>query len=340
MLKKYVSLMGLIVGLYACSSPNKEVSRVENPDYTVVSEGLYTRMPGSLFSEGEYIVWVDPFVEEDFLHVLDGQTGKELAVWGNIGEGPQEFNLPMVSFSHPPYVDIYDMNKDLQATLSLNRVSVDSLALSVEWSSRTLNNCARYLRLGKGAFLSFFPGGTSPFVLDGTGRSEACGKFPIEAKIENGFDRYQGELIYNDKKKCLLYSTYLFPYVSLYEYKDNRLQLLWEKSEDKQYSVKDNLLVLDKNAEAGFYAVAFTKDYIIGARRDVAIEGALPDDIHGRDFRSLPQSLFVYNYDFELQRILNLGKPIVRLSGNAETNEVCLIVAEQEFSIIKLSVDI
>lgn len=336
MLKKYISLISLALCLYACSSVNQDVCRIENPDYAIVSDSLYTSMPGSLFVGDGYVLWTDPFADGDFLHILDKETGKELAAWGSIGGGSQEFYLPMISYSRPPYVQIFDMNKNLQVRLNIERISADSLLLTEEWSARTLDNCTQRLQLDDDAFLSFFPDKPSPFRLDKGNRADVFGKLPLEEKVENGFDKYQGEIVYSDGRRSLLYSTYLFPYVALYEYKDDRLILKWEKGEYESCHIKNGNLTLDRDVEPGMHAVALTKDYIVGVRRDKDVEGELPGNANGRDMRMLPQSLFVYNYDFELQKIINLKVPIVRLAGDDDTNEVCLLVADPEFRIIKL----
>lgn len=335
---KRILLIGVVCCLGACSLTRKEVPRIEKVNYFTISEALYTRLPGDLFYNDGFIIWVDPFASDGFMHILEEDSGKELLTWGVIGEGPQEFNMPVVSYTCSSYIQIHDMNKNLQAILKINKQINDSISVSVVWDNKKENNYTRCLQLNDTTSIYFSPEWNKPFKVDYCKNVISTGEYPLKDKITNSFDMYQGEIIYNSKYNLLLYYTYSFPYMAMYKYKDGQMLLEWEEAE-LDYSIEDGALVLGKDTRKGINAAAFTKDFIIGLQRDELIEGEYPKSSSGRDMNQLPQSFFVYDYKSQLIRIINMKLPILRLAGDVNTNNIYAIIANPEFSIIRLSID-
>lgn len=335
---KRIMLIVAICCLCACSFTQQEVQRVEVVDYSTISEALYTRLPGDLFYNDGYLIWVDPFARDGFVHILDEKSGKDLLTWGTLGEGPQEFNMPVVSYAFPPYIQIHDMNKDLQATLKIDRQVNDSVSMSVTWGQKKEGNYTRCLQLDDTAFIYFSPEADKPFRIDCRKDVVLTGEYPLKEKITNGFDVYQGEIVYNNKCNLLLFYTYSFPYMAMYKYKDGEMLLEWEEK-TPDYFIKDGALALNKDTPKGINAAVFTKDYIIKLQGDELTEGEYPKNVSGRDMSQLPQSLFVYDYKARLTRIINMKLPVVRLAGDLNTNNIYAIIANPEFCIIRLSID-
>ncbi len=323
--------------LFSCTSVKREVRRIDNVKFTVLSDSIYTHMPGELYCTNDYIVWVDPFSASGLIHFLDAKTGKELMTWGNIGNGPKEFTAIKAALSYPPFLYVFDLNKKLQALLNLKTLSVENPDKSIKWRNDSLMDFTKRLQLSENTFVSLSPGGTYPFVLDNNDVVDSVGHFPISDKISNGFNVFQGNILYNAERKCLVYSTTLFPYTAMYRFDKGQLSLEWEKLDKIVYEVNKDLFVLDKTNKHGFHATALTKNYIVGSCRDEEVEGTLPKGLPGRDLKRLPHSLFVYDYKFNLCKIINLKLPILRLAGNVVSDDLCAIIANPEFEIIKLS---
>ncbi len=55
----------------------------------------------------------------------------------------------------------------------------------------------------------------------------------------------------------------------------------------------------------------------------------------GRNFSKLPKTLFVYSYDGELLKKIDLGVPVLRIAGNPATNELYFISEDTEFALFK-----
>ena len=63
----------------------------------VVSDSIYTSMPGEMVICDEFLVWEDPFTTDNHLHIVDLNNGKEIGQMGKKGQGPKEFTTPMLS---------------------------------------------------------------------------------------------------------------------------------------------------------------------------------------------------------------------------------------------------
>lgn len=335
-MKKYLILLVTIVCCSCARKDNNNIERISNMPYVVLTDSIYTRMPGRLFYTDKYVVWVDPFESKGFVHVLDACSGRELGRLGNVGDGPNEFTSTMLSLTHDSLLVLVDMNKDLQGYIDLSKVGDDSSAAFVKWTFEKSGKFTRYLEIGEGQSLKLYPGVTKPLVYNQDGVIDSVGRFPIEEKIRNGYNIYQGEVCYNADKKCLIYSTFALPYVSMYHFNGNKFILDWEKREDADYRIVKGKLKIT-NPSASFHEMTLTKDYIVVAKRDTEIDGELPKDLKKKDpMKAIPYSLFIYDYDYRLKKIIRLDAPVMRIAGNVSCNTLCAIVVDPEFTIIKL----
>jgi hypothetical protein len=80
-----------------------------------------------------------------------------------------------------------------------------------------------------------------------------------------------------------------------------------------------------------------TEDYIVLLQRDTEVEESInKQEMRGRNVASLPRSLFVYDYDLDLKKIVNMPFPMLRLCGDVETNTVYAMSVNPEFELIKI----
>jgi hypothetical protein len=328
----------LVILLLSCTSPKKNVERVADVGYTVLTDSVFTRMPGDLLCTEHYLVWLDPMALKGFIHFLDINTGKEISVWGEVGEGPKEFSAVQVSLSYPPFLQLFDLNKALQASMCLDSLQTVHWSQLIEWKHEALGSATRRIQLDINTFLALHPGATYPFTIENGMQIDSVGKYPLPDRVSNGYDVFQGELLYNPDRKCLLYVMFSFPYVAMYKYDNKKLALQWEKQGEANYQVNGGTLIWEKTHKQNFHAVTLTKNYIVESKRDVKVEGDLSPQVSGRDVKALPQSLFVYDYNYVLQKIINLKFPVLRIAGSISSDELYAVVADPEFKIIKLSV--
>ena len=74
-MKFYKISILLLLPFVACSE-TQEVERVETK-YELLSDDVFTRMPGNLLLADDYLVWTDPFTTDYFVHVHQVSDGKK-----------------------------------------------------------------------------------------------------------------------------------------------------------------------------------------------------------------------------------------------------------------------
>lgn len=145
-----------------------------------------------------------------------------------------------------------------------------------------------------------------------------------------------GGLYYNPYNKKFIYNTCLFPYFALYEQKDSIFQLKWEKTAPKtSYEIKDGKFHFHDNDDRPL-EIVLTKDYIVALQQDKDTEFPTTKRTSGiRDFSTVPTTLLVYDYDFNLKKIINMGMPILRIASKGDSNTLYTVGIDLDFCILR-----
>ena len=318
----------LLLFLFSCSPHTVEPARVSMQPH-VLSNEIFTTMPGDLLMSEGYLIWSDPFAHDFFIHVHDASTGKEIGTMGKIGEGPQEFVSPMVSrFSIDRQIFAQDANGNTVGYLSL-----DSLLLQrppfVELSE--FEKSLDMGKIDKGVYMANTEDGdVDYFRLNVNGKESTFGVYPVrDVKQHVG-----GYKAYNPKTGRLVYVSFNFPYIALYKRDGNTFQLQWEqKSEKETYDIVDGRLVFDRTI-MGAGDVCMSKDYIITLERDREVD-PMDESTVGRNASKCPRTVFLRDYDGNLLRIIDLGMPTMRITADPETNVLYAIGVNPEFTLAK-----
>lgn len=342
-MKRIVTLLGghlfglllmAAVALSACVSEKQpEVQRVSDVKYSTVTDSIYTMMPGRLLARRGYVYWQDVKATEKVIHVVDAVSGKETGSFGTIGEGPDDFTMPLPSVSPDGfYLD------DLQKGIS-HLYTVGKEGIQVEKGQVAADGeVTQLVHVDKHTTVTLTPGKDQPFQVTVHGRTEPGGQFPVAEKYSNSFYLHQGNIAFNSDHKLLVYSSLTFPYLATYSLKKGRLSLQRELSEEVSYTVQDGQLVMDKGSRRGAMELGLTKHHIVTLDRDVVTEGERPQGASPRDPSTLPRSLFIHDYGLHLTHILTLPFPVLRICGDVESDQVYAIVLNPEYSLIKVDV--
>lgn len=104
-----------------------------------------------------------------------------------------------------------------------------------------------------------------------------------------------------------------------------------------------NSLIVDKTTNYAPSAIALTKDYIVTVERDKETQEVSfetdSDSPAKRRFTKTPQTLFVYDYNYELQKIIHTQLPMFRIASDGSSNEIYFIAAHPDFCIAKCSIE-
>ena len=327
-------LLSLLIG-FACTPKEQEVQRISDQAYEVVSDSIYTRMPGKILYQDGIIFWEDPIAFENFMHAIDVQKKTEIAAFANKGEGPYDFTAPMVSLSPKGGFYLTDLNKPLEIHYQWN--PADSTFTSTPRKSpNDYRHVTRLLHLNESQALHHCPMNDKLFQLytdDVAGLS--FGDRPIQDEINNPYDVFQGNVEYNPDRKELVYSALSFPYIAIFNgEKDWALKA--EIKTNYDYSINEGNLRFSPDTKRGAWEVALTKDYIVLLQRDTQVEGTIERNKEGRGMESIPRSLFLYDYNLNLKKIINMPSRMLRLCGDVKTNTVYAMSINPEFELISI----
>lgn len=334
-MKKIVLSLLVSCLFFSCAEKNTEVQRISNQTYDVVSDSIYTRMPGTILYQDGIVYWEDPISFEKFVHAVDVKAKSEIASFANMGEGPDDFSVANLSLSPNGGLFINDSNKPLEILYKVDGISVVS-------SSRKYNHDTRatsLLHLDGEEILYLCPNDENLFCVNKGGASEhSFGERPIKDEMSNAYNVFQGKMAYHASKNMLVYSSFNFPYLSVYKRSGAGA---WSQAKelkgDCNYTVSEGKLRFASDGKKGAMELALTDDYIVLLQRDVETEGSLSkDETKGRNVASLPRSLFVYDYDLNLKKIINMPFPMLRLCGDEATNTVYVMSVNPEFELISI----
>ncbi|MDF9831304.1 hypothetical protein [Parabacteroides sp. PF5-6] len=327
--------IALFIALVSCHSKQGEVERVEGIPEIILND-LETMMPGELGLTKDYILWANPFTTENFVHIVDRETGIEIGQAISIGSGPEELVQPSLSTYYPENaLFAYNANSRKQFEIRITEEG-DLLQEQVVLNYGEGSFITRMVPLGNSQYLVFDPKIDKPFTVLGTKDSYSFGKLPYEGDIANRYDVFQGSIKFNSLRDVFVYAPFSFPYISMYKRQNGEFIL------DKEVLFSSNFQIIDGElkgdvSQKNISDLALTQDYIVALQRDYSTDHTDESTV-GRDFEKLPQTIFLYNYDLELIRIIHLGIPLLRLAGDPSNNTVYLIGLSPDFAIAKLEI--
>ena len=310
----------------------KEVERTSiTPELT--SDSIYTRMPGRLFKIDKYAIWEDPFGSAGFMHIIDTETKEEVATMGKKGQGPNEFNTPLIGKGGDNRMFVFDLNSKKQALFSLHNL-MSKKDYYIPLPDATDERVTYKMQLDDKSIVSVNPANPFLFKIEKNASVVEFGQPFTNKDIDNPYDIYQGAIDFNKNKNRFVYASYAFPYIEIYNMKGREPSLVFaSEMPSDAYNIEGKRL--RPNAQKnGALGLALSKDYIVTIQRDYEVDKTDESTV-GMDFEKLPTTLFLYNYIGELQKIVDIGIPIFRIAGDIESNDLFAIGVDPEFVLVK-----
>lgn len=323
-----------VLSLSSCSNTERttQVERIKIKEIVTVNDELESIMPGQLLLSEDYILWTDPFNTEENLHILNYEDGQKVGSMIKVGGAPEEFITPNITLYPNNSLFVYDYNNNKQFFLSIDS-AVQEKNQILEKQTKELKNTTRILFIDEETSISLDPSEKHPFSLKNMNQTFTFGVPPIKEEIHNGYDYFQGDIKYNPTNECLVYTTARFPYLAIYKKKGSKFKLFKEALFSNDYEIhKGNFRY---NGEArGAIEMALTSDYIVTLERDRQFD-TTDESTTGRDFSKLPHTVFLYDYNLQLLKIVDMGMPVLRLAANPENNELYAIGVNPDFVLVK-----
>lgn len=317
--------------LWGCTSEKKQSVEYVDATYKLLDDEIVTTMPGTLRIAGDFLVWDNPFARDYFVHVHEKVTGLKVGTMGKVGEGPREFVTGGINGT---CIDnrffAMDINGKTRGFLSIDSLVQGKEAFvpmtDLEKTSRpSMPEFAKNLYIG-----NTDDGDEHYFNAILHGQNIAFGNYPIpQVKQHIG-----GEMVYNKARGMLAYSSYRYPYLALYKNDGNSFSLAWEyKSDGSEYEVLNDQIIFDRKV-GGIFGLCMSKDYIIALQRNRA-KDSTDESTVGRDASKCPHTVFLYDYDGNLVKIVDLGIPVMRIASEENNNTLYAIGVNPDFALVK-----
>jgi hypothetical protein len=321
-------LCGLTV--LSCCHPSEKAERL-NVQLEMVYRDMEIQFPGQFVVERQCFILFDPFVTSECVKVLDRETGEKTVGFLNTGQGPDEFNMPWCGYSANDTLTIFDLN--IKKKIECNLDSLSKGKASVHPIRFPHDHVLQLARLGTNRYAAGIFDSQTPFVLMQDDEIiHEFGKYPVEGVVTNISDRFQGTILYNEERHVLAYATFETPYLSLYQQEGNVFMQLWEsRFANAHYSISNDQLRWDNDQPAGIHEFAFTRDYIACLVKEMRLNKS-----SGRTKEHMAGTIYLYKYDGELVKILELDIPSVRIGATTDSNVVYLISLGEEYCLTKL----
>ncbi len=318
----------------ACKSSSTEIERLTLSPSSTIQDSLFTQLPGSLILCNNYLVREEPFNPNYFLHVVDINAKKEIGTMGLIGRGPKEFITPLSISSIGNKIFTYDLNQNKQAYYSIDSMLANKDPF-ILLPPLPIEDCLDIVQIAEGEFISTHPQNEQLFQwIHQDSTVSFFGKSPIKEKLKDYYNSRQGTLSYNPYNQKLIYSARLFPYIALYEKEGNNFQLKWEKVSSKNfYEIKNGDIHFIEEAQVP-HEIILTKDYIITLEKEENTPTPTKRTAGIRDLSQVPNTIFVYDYDFNLKKIIDMGMPILCIETKGNSNTIYAVGIDLDFCIV------
>lgn len=109
----FIVIAGILMSGCASEKKKQELERVSNIAYTTITDSIYSSMPGKITALNGRVYWHDVTEADNFIHVVDASSGKEVYSFGNMGDGPNDFAMPIPSVSTEGFY-LSDLQKGIE----------------------------------------------------------------------------------------------------------------------------------------------------------------------------------------------------------------------------------
>lgn len=327
--------VSLLVLLTCCTEKNTKIdsSKLEREpiNYEVITDSIYTSMPGNFIYTGRYVVWADvvqPFSAFDgnFIHVVDPELKKEVVSMGRKGNGPNEFNTPDVIRYNGDTVYVRDLNMPRQVLISLpDAVEGKKPIIPLAPSQDTWMGGKLFITKESQVHCNPDYKDTPFRYINGTD-TIPFGQYVINLDVNDmlRMNFLQMSIEYDADLEMLVCKAGYFPYVALYKKTGNSFELMTEVKGEIDYTMSDGWVEFSRD---GFSCCKLTKNYLVTLDYDYD-KGEQP--AHGRDNKTRPHTLFIRDHNGNLLRIFQLDEPTLRLTGCGKDNILYAIIAPQD----------
>lgn len=283
-----------------------------------------------LYVLNNFIVWSNLKASDNFLHIMNKENGERVYLAGKIGYKENEYISPfVVKTIWNNYLFVYDLMGHTKRYFTVNSLINEGDGFVELSKADSLIRAKGYdMRLENDLYIAFnSKDDDTPYRLYFNGLEKNFGKYILKDEKQH----FYPTTLYNPDKKLLIMGSGVVNYFCCYKWEGSDFKLMWENRHHYVYGKHHGLIIFD-NSRVGAYDIALTKDFIVTIQRNYENDRT-SETAAMKDFRLLPQTLFVYNYDGKLLKIINYKVAISNIAGDIQTNKIYAIFANPDFML-------
>lgn len=308
-----IKIILLLLIITSCKDNTPKTYKIP---YTVLTDQIYTRLPGKLLLDKNYLIWQDPFISKDFIKIINTQSGEQVGEAGIIGKGPEEFITPSIGNCIDNKIIVYDLNSSKQAFFFINNI-INHQKYHYPLSLSSIPPKFPIIAIDSLSFISINDSLPSPLqLIRKDSIIQTFGEPIISGNFNNRSEYFQCNLFYDIYNGYLLCLHPHLSHITLYQNKGENFSLYSFKHPQKYDYIIENQKIKIKEPEIKILDITFTQDYI------VTIEINKKDT---KDISNLPSILHLYDYHFRLQHVIDLEIPLLRLAADSRSNTLYAI---------------
>lgn len=325
-------VLNVIIAFAFCTSCSQKSMKTERVQVSpkVLTDSLFIKNAASFICIGDYLVLQDPRQGSNFLKIYDTK-GHLVSEVGQIGSGPEEFILPeCIPFGKNKFLT-WNRYGTFQTAVS----SPDNQFRPEFKNFHFFNGKNQSIQLCEnGNFIAYDPTKDQVITLYSPDGKEiaSAGKLPFPSNIADREHFYSGKIVYNPENQTLLLYLEVLPYAATFKVTSSNISLLNERTfGNPEYTINGDQMQVKEGGKDCLVGCCLTEDFIISIMND-------PDYTGNDNSQSSPKryTVGVFDYDFNLVKIVNLGMPRYNLAASGEDNIFYAIVQNPENSIVEI----
>lgn len=337
LIKNKLVQLSLLLLMLGCKNVEKNVITIKENTKLLIKD-IQVSTPGDVYISNNRIIIDDLFSNDYLFKVYDKSTQQKVGDFGMKGRGEKEFTSPNLILNNDNIVSLYEMGKENMVNYSLqNLLIIDD---SVKKTPKLKKMLHSLCKINEDCYVGIdIVNPNNMFcLLKPNGESVEFGDFPIKEKFNNYFDCYFGSIKFHSKDSSFYYFSNVIPFVAKYQLRNGVINKVFEKTYNKyDYEIKDNKITILRDDYLLINDVHLTNSYIAKHRYSDEERVEILNNknrINPRDYSMRPNKIYLYNFDLELCKIIELEKPIIKI-GAEDNNDIiyCIGYTDDEFNL-------
>lgn len=326
--------------LFTCVSCNKQKDiPCISPPYETLNDNILISTPGFFKISGDYLYLTDLRAPDSIIQIFNAHTGTKLGSFGTIGNGPDEFQAPIISTAMDGCITILNAGTPKLGIYSAEKLLKNENPYS-DLSPQPINDLSTVQLINENTYLYLSPEKNETLfkIIDKSNNTtQLFGETPIKKQgvyidTEN---LYQGAFTYDYYNNYLLLEFVSIPKLVLFKKNNTTFEYVREKKlSNYEYDIINNKLSIKYLEPCRTKMASISKNYII------LLDDSNISKEKRKEFKSpviSRRQLILLNYKLEPQKIIDLNMDIYLITSDSRSDNLYLVVANPEYSIIKIT---